>query len=190
MKTTELYFELILIGLQTSIWMSLSLVNLIGNIVIDWIYKVLDNFSSSILLIGILYIIGVLLDRLADIVFQERENYYRKKSGFINKTSVAIWQKFNVGKYAEFTRVRGRILRASIINLPLIILTLTWYIIENLYTLNLILYIWTLGIIFTYVAWKSYNETLEKYYARAHILEMSEQDGEEETKQKDEKEKI
>lgn len=176
MKTTELYFEMILIGLETSVWISFSFVNIIGNVIVDLIYKVLNNFSSSLLLIGIFYIIGVLLDRFADIVFQERENYYRRKSGFKNKTSVAIWQKNNVEKYAEFTRVRGRILRASIINLPLITLTLIWYIFNNLCSLNLIFYILALGILFTYVAWKSYNETLEKYYARAHILEMSEKD--------------
>lgn len=176
METTQLYIELIIIGLESSIWMCMFLINIIGNKVLNVISDILNNFSSSILFIGILYVIGILIDRLADILFQESEDKIRKKSGLKAKSSILIWKKYGTEKYAEYARSRIRILRATILNIPLITIGFILYIIEHGdKSYSIIIYVIFLGMLFTYVSWKSYNLSVIRYYNKACALETSEE---------------
>lgn len=173
MKTTQLYIELIIIGLETFIWMSIFLINSIGYEIGDIIINVLNEFSTSLLLIGILYIIGILIDRLVDMIFQKREDKIREQSGLQIKSSFLLLEKYNIENYADYSRSRIRILRASIFNIPLIVIAFLWYV--NKYVTKsylAVIYILVIGIFFTYLAWKSYNLTVKKYYDKVRILEM------------------
>lgn len=49
-----------------------------GNKVINIFNNILNNFSISLLLIGVLYVIGILIDRLADIIFQKKKSLLEK----------------------------------------------------------------------------------------------------------------
>ncbi len=71
METTKLYIELIVIGLETFSWMCIFLIDIVGNKILNFFTKIIDNFSSSLLLIGFLYIIGLLFDRFADMIFKK-----------------------------------------------------------------------------------------------------------------------
>lgn len=95
MQTTELYVELIIIGLETSIWICMFLINIIGKSFIDFFGEVLKNFSSSLLIIGVLYIVGLLLDRLSDLFFQKVEDNIRNNSGLETDKSTMAWERFN-----------------------------------------------------------------------------------------------
>lgn len=175
METTQLYIELIIIGLEGFIWMCTFLVDIIGNKAISVLTNIIGNFSSSLLLIGILYVIGILIDRFADIIFQKKENAIRNKSGLQAKSSILVWKKYDAEKYAEYSRTRVRILRASILNLPMISISFILYVIRCLDKFYmLVIYILILGILFTYVSWKSYNLSLIRYYDKACALEASE----------------
>ncbi len=174
METTQLYIELIVIGLETFGWMSLFLIDIIGNEIISIFDNILENFSTSLLLIGILYIIGILMDRLADMMFQKGENSVRENSGLKAKSSFLVWKNFGAEKYADYARSKIRILRASILNIPLITMSSIWYIIEFFDKLYMVVvYVLIIGIFFTYIAWKSYNLSLKRYYDKACALEIS-----------------
>lgn len=174
METTQLYIELIIIGLEGFIWMCTFLVDIIGNKATSVLTNVLDNFSSSLLLIGILYVIGILVDRFADIIFQKREDAIRNKSGLKAKSSILVWKKYDAEKYAEYSRTRVRILRASILNLPMISISFMLYVMKYLDKFYmLVIYILILGTLFTYVSWKSYKLSLIRYYDKACALETS-----------------
>lgn len=174
METTQLYIELIIIGLEASIWMCIFYINIVGNKIMNIITNIVNNLGSSLLLIGILYIIGVLVDRLADVIFQKTENNIRSKSGMKAKSSIIIWGKNNQSDFANYARTRIRILRASIINIPLIMISVVWYTLEYYeWQTILVIYILSLGILFTYVAWHSFVKLVEIYYDKARVLEMN-----------------
>lgn len=175
METTRLYIELVIIGLEGFIWMCTFLVDVIGNKAMGVLADILDNFSSSLLLLGILYIIGILVDRLADFIFQKKENAIRNKSGLHAKSSILVWNKYDAENYAQYTRTRIRILRASILNLPMISISIMLYVMKYLdKSYMLIIYTLILGTLFTFVSWKSYNLSLIRYYDKACALESSE----------------
>ena len=176
METTQLYIELIIIGLEASIWMCIFFVNIVGNKVLSIYSDVLDNLSSSLVLIGILYIVGIMTDRLSDIFFQKIENKIRLKSGLQAKTSILIWKKYNQEKFSDYTRSRIRVLRASILNVPLISVSLIWYVLKYFNKkLFVIIYIFLLGFLFTYVSWKSFVKLVSNYYNKARVLELNDE---------------
>lgn len=174
METTHLYVELIIIGLETSVWMCMVYINIVGNQIAEIISKVLNNFSSSLLLIGLLYIVGILMDRLADMIYKKIENRIRKESGLEAKSSILIWKKYDQEKVSDYMRSRIRILRVSTLNIPLITLSFLWSVLVSAGTsLFLVIYIIIIGILFTYVSWKSYIKSVQNYYNKARVLELS-----------------
>ena len=177
METTQLYIELVIIGLEAFGWISFFVIDIIGNKVVSIFNNILNNFSTSVLLIGVLYVIGILIDRLADMIFQKKEDSIRKNSGLKAKSSILIWKKYGAEKYADYVRSKIRILRASILNIPLITISSIWYVIKCFDKLYMIMtYILILGILFTYTAWKSYNLSIKRYYDKAYALEIGEEE--------------
>lgn len=174
METTKFYIELIIVGLETFVWMAIFFINIIEDKILGILYKILNNFSSSLLLIGILYIIGVLMDRLVDSIFQKLENEIRNNSGLETKSAILVWKKHDQEKFADYTRSRIRIIRASIINIPLITISLMWSVFkfyqQEYFAMG---YIFILGALFTYVAKKSLNRLLKTYYDKARVFEIS-----------------
>lgn len=53
MYPTHLYVELIVIGIETTVWMCMVYINIVGNKILDIISQILNNLASSILLIGL-----------------------------------------------------------------------------------------------------------------------------------------
>lgn len=185
MKTTQMYIELVVIGLETSIWICIMFINLLGSQISRNILYILDNWTTSILVFGVLYIVGVLSDRLSDLVFQCIEQTVRRQSGLEAKTSIIIWEKYNQEKFSDYTRSRIRILRASIINIPLITLGSIWYLFQiNGQYHEAVLFILFLGGIATYISQKSYIKLVKGFYQKAHILEMERKEVESECKGK------
>lgn len=178
MKTTELYVELIIIGLETSIWMCMFIINIVGREFIDFMNEVLKNFSSSLLIIGILYIVGLLLDRLSDLFFQKIEDGILERSGLETFKSTIAWERFNQEYFFRYVRSRMRILRTSVINIPLITISFIWFVIKNQYSILLMLYILILGILFTYISWKALIKSTNTYYDKAKKLQLSEKHSE------------
>ena len=88
-----------------------------------------------------------------------------------------VWKKYDAQKYSDYSRSKIRILRSSIINIPLITISLIWYILKyNEKFYGITIYVLILGILFTYVSWKSYNLSIKRYYDKACALEISEKE--------------
>lgn len=174
METTHLYVELVIIGLETSVWMCMVYINIVGNQVLDTISKILNNFASSLFFIGLFYIVGILMDRLADMIYKKTENKIRRESELKAKTSILIWKKYDQEKVSDYMRSRIRILRVSTLNVPLIALSFLWYVLVSVETpLFLSIYIILLGVLFTYISLKSYLKSVRDYYNKAKALELS-----------------
>lgn len=173
MEFTQLYVEMVIIGLETSIWIYTIFVNISGNKIYDGISTITDSFALSVLLIGILYVIGIMMDGIANILFQNNENRVRQKSGLQAKSTILIWQETDQAKkYFEYARSRIRILRSSVLNMPLISVNLIWYVCRFDYNKLLSFYILFLGAFFTLMSWKAFQKLLNSYYNKARVLEL------------------
>lgn len=179
MATTSLYVELIIIGLETFIWIASFSLCLTDIKYVSVIRNIIEKLPASIFMIGILYILGLIMDSFADRMFENLENSIRQKSGLRAKSSVLIWKNSGQEEYFKFVRPKIRVLRASSINIPLVTASLIWVCLkyckpESL--LLLFLYISIIGGFLSVSSYKGYKKTLATFYTKAHILEESIED--------------
>ncbi len=173
METTALYVEMIIIGIETSVW-----IGIFSGILTDfWIWEkfshLIEKLPATILLLGILYVIGVTVDRAADTLCSGFEKKLKKASKLDASSSILIWKSAGQENYFTYTRSRIRILRASVMNFPLI--TLSTIILINLKIKTYYLFcffIAILGLLFTIFAFCGYKNSVESYYKKARLLEL------------------
>ena len=109
MGTTALYVELVIIGLETAMWIAAFSIYLTDVQYISLIGKLLGILPASVLLLGILYILGLITDRVADYLFDKEENKIRLNSGLHAKSSILIWKKSSQEEYFKFTTLNEQI---------------------------------------------------------------------------------
>lgn len=131
MNTTLLFAELIIIGLQASLWLLLLITVNFGAISVSAVARLgfadwQTMFVISIL--SIIYIIGIILDRFADLLFSSWDKYIRNQifpnppiSINVMKAQLSKDSEY-VNRQFEYTRSRIRISRASAINFSIMII--------------------------------------------------------------------
>ena len=141
MNTTLLFAELLIIGLQASLWLFLLALLSFG---VNWLQSLkaigLADWQTVIVVVAlsIVYVIGIIVDRLADLVFSSWDK--RIRDSIIPKAPVPIAvMRFQLGKdneylnrQFEYTRTRMRISRASILNFALSTVFGVWLIFQQL----------------------------------------------------------
>lgn len=101
METTALYVELVIIGFQSSIWMISLVTFFTDEQFLLTIFNMFDSVPASIFLVGILYIIGIIIDRFADIVFLKYEEREKRNAKIISKSCGSIWEKVGVNIFCN-----------------------------------------------------------------------------------------
>ena len=139
MSTTLLFVELLIIGTQTSIWLFLISINVFGS---NWlnteIFAGLSEWETliSVVILSIIYVLGIIVDRVADFLFSYWDNNIRQSmmpsSQFPLSSAV---MRFRLGKdneylnrQFEYTRSRIRISRASTLNFAITTLMGIWLV--------------------------------------------------------------
>ena len=177
METTKLYIELIIIGLQSSVGVAFTLMNIIGLEMSKKIIALSDKFLISILLLGVFYILGLIVDRFSDMLFQKLENKLRNKSGLKSKSVMLLPFSDNQYEFIMYCRSRIRILRATIINTFFVMASTLWFII--LYTsynrLGYILFVSIGGTFIIIVCYTSLCKLLENTYNKAKVFELEQE---------------
>jgi hypothetical protein len=172
MSTTSLYVELVVIGVQTTMWWALLL-----DCVEHGIIKTLLNLTNSALLIvlflGMAYVIGMIFDRLANAVFQRKENDVRKASGLQAKSSLLVTETDKMKDHQSYTRSKYRILRSTTINIPLIsICAVVNILINHTNKIQLVIAILIIGVVFTVVSYWGTLCTIKDFYDKARVIEL------------------
>ena len=103
MGTTSLYVEIVIIGLETMMWIISFFIYLTDIKYISLIENVVEKLPAAIFILGMLYVLGLIIDRVADWLFNNIENRIRKSSGLMAASSILIWKK---------------VIKKSILNLP------------------------------------------------------------------------
>lgn len=128
MQTTNLFVELLLIGIGAALWIGLLFISVFGidpNSIVELTAK--NQIMWAAIGIAVLYILGILVDRLADLVFDKKNKkimhryYENRKQLLIDRTMIYKETSPLVDNIA-YGRSRMRICRGWIFNLVWIIL--------------------------------------------------------------------
>jgi 8-oxo-dGTP pyrophosphatase MutT (NUDIX family) len=140
MATTAMFIEILIIGLQAVVWVALLAASIFGIKSVQ-----LQNLSDwetliIVLVFAIAYVLGILMDRLADTAFNKIYKIRKLIKPLIRKSTKGdkdetlpapfgemrlqiMMQNDTVGKFMDYQRSRLRIARATVLNLPLIIIS-------------------------------------------------------------------
>jgi hypothetical protein len=123
MNTTLLFVEIFIAGLQGLVWLALLILNLTGY---NWLLNVKFtelgdwSFLISALIFSFSYSLGIVIDRLANLIFSAWENKIQKKYAPKENRSFAYMryqlENESLIKQLEYSRTRLRIARSSAIN--------------------------------------------------------------------------
>lgn len=172
MGTTSLYVELIIVGLETIMWISSFSVFLTDIKYISVIKELIEKLPASIFLLGIMYILGLIFDRVSDLIFRKMENQIRSNSGLEAKSSILIWKASKQEEYFSFTRSKIRILRASTINIPLLVASIALNVFKYYQSKHMFLaFILIVGCALSYFTFVGYKQSIINFYNKAKILE-------------------
>jgi hypothetical protein len=140
MNTTMLFAEIIVIGLQSFVWILFLVLSVFGTNWITIISVALKDWQAfiAIIFVPIIYTLGIIIDRLSDIL-TDPWNERIKKQIIGNTEYPSTVMRFALGQnnptlnmQLEYTRTRMRIMRASAINFALTTVFILTYISSRL----------------------------------------------------------
>ena len=79
METTKLYVEYIVVGMETLAIIFLVIFIIIGDAFLPIIKYCIKNIVPSIIMLGWCYILGLIVDRIADIIYDKRKMHIKEK---------------------------------------------------------------------------------------------------------------
>ena len=140
MSTTAIIIEILIVGIMSSIWITLLILTIFGY---DWIQPLFTSLKgwellTSFYFISFFYAIGIFVDRIADVfsVIIKPQGLLLKFEWIKTKSEEAhsdkrmyimcIEKKAN--EFLEHIRSRIRIVRAALINIPLITVSLLYFL--------------------------------------------------------------
>ena len=141
MSTTLLFVEILLIGLQSGVWIIFLVLVLWGNDFLKllenvWLSDI--NIAIGLIIISFLYTIGIVIDRIADTIF---ERWYTglKNKVFPSRKTPTQKMRFELSKSNPelannmyYARSRIRIARASVVNFILITMFSLMYVVTRI----------------------------------------------------------
>jgi len=129
MSTTSLFVELVVIGAGAAIWVGLLILAVFG---VEWLPAVAASreFALPMLLpaLSIMYVLGILVDRLADGIFVRQADRLRARTfptreDYRYARTLIYVQSDSLKDLFEYNRSRLRICRGWVVNAVLILLT-------------------------------------------------------------------
>lgn len=131
MSTTDLFVELIIIGMGSAIWIFLLIASIFG---FSWIdSNKLFSLPALIPFLSLTYVVGIIVDRIADTLFERIWSkklfgkYYKNKDDFHNDRRIIYIHEGRLADLLEYGRSRLRICRGWVLNSVLIFLALNLF---------------------------------------------------------------
>jgi hypothetical protein len=179
MNTTLLFAELLIIGLQGSLWIFLLVLNIFGYRWLQGLHSTgLSEWQAVLiaLLLSFVYVLGIIIDRLADLIFS-RQNKSIGEKIIPNAPFPVSVMRFTMGKdneylnrQFEYTRSRMRIARASSLNFGLSTILAATFILLRLQNLNSMekwvcfFFVLLTGIFLTAATVYTWNKLMRTYF--------------------------
>ncbi|MCP4536302.1 MAG: hypothetical protein GY832_04075 [Chloroflexi bacterium] len=132
MSTTDLFVELMVIGIGAAIWLILLIFSIFGY---KWILP--EQVVSLVALIpvaAVVYVLGIVVDRIADTIFEKLwgqtlcKKVYETKKEYYDDRRLIYTRAERLGNLLEYGRSRLRICRGWTLNTILILITQNMFI--------------------------------------------------------------
>ena len=174
MNTTLVFAELLIIGLEGGVWVSFLLLSLFGAGTFEKPLTFLQDWQLLVLptIFALIYVLGVIIDRVADSLFRGKEEKIDNEIVGDLPVTISV-MRFSLGTQNDFlnqqldyTRTRIRIVRASIVNFPLIALSLSLFLLTGLPNIpanlqwNYAIIILGVGILAAYAAYRTWRSLI------------------------------
>lgn len=174
MNTTNLFVELIVIGVGTAAWIVLLVLSFSCLTTSD--ITNLLKIEMAIPLLAVIYVLGIVTDRIADTIFEKLwgDKIRQRKFGDLDKYYLArreiLTKSERLSDLLEYGRSRLRICRGWCFNSILIIITLNlflWFTTEPGINKGALRFQGTISfIILTVATWYSWKKLVEAEYRK------------------------
>ena len=179
MKTTSVVIEILIIGLQTIMWLALIVLSVFGY---RWVR--IDSgllLALTLFVTAISYTLGVLFDnlwnRLSKIIDEPIRLKFFSVSEEAHSTRInVLFNNKNAVEFMEYIRSRMRIARASFYNFFLITICALIFITTQLQwvaaelRIKLITFVIISGVLLTVLALSTYRKIVHTYYKQISII--------------------
>ena len=115
MSTTNLFVELLVIGVGAVCWVGMLIMGIFG---VEWFEaELLQSYPILVVLLAIVYLLGIISDRLADYVFDKlfsgalRTRYFHEKREYQDARRLIFSSSNRLADMHEYGRTRIRICR-------------------------------------------------------------------------------
>lgn len=132
MSTTNLFVELLVIGVGASIWLVLVVLSMFGT---SWVpVEQLFSPPAALPLLAIVYVLGIVSDRMADAVFEWlwnddlRGSRFSSRGEYYNARRIILTRSERLSDLLEYGRSRLRICRGWALNSLLIAVGLNTFL--------------------------------------------------------------
>lgn len=128
MATTNLFVELIVIGVGAACWVTLFMLGLIG--VESFPLQAAPGYPILVFLLPLVYLLGIISDRMADFVFDKlfsgplRARYFPDRREYQDARRLVISSSSRLANMHDYGRTRIRICRGWALNALLIAVAL------------------------------------------------------------------
>lgn len=125
MATTNVFAELLIIGIETLVWIALLIFCLFGYSWID--FSMFNQLALAIPLAALTYVIGIIMDRVSDTLLAGADHRIRRS--VLGESAAPLFASLRISILArspylstdlDYLRSRLRIMRSSIINFGLL----------------------------------------------------------------------
>lgn len=139
MTTTAIFAELLVIGFQTALWITLFALAGLGIDPLKDLLPTLEKWAAllSIVAVALAYTLGVIVDRLTDMAYTKwfmKREWFKKLLVLRKQESKFSWQRLFIyvqsgqpSQFMEYSRSRIRIARSSIANIMLMALSVVTF---------------------------------------------------------------
>jgi hypothetical protein len=136
MTTTNVFAELLIIGIETLGWIALLLLSLFGY---EWIdFSILNNLVIAIPLAAAAYVLGIMMDRISDVLLAGADHKIRQKvlgervaQSFPQLRIYILAKSPFLSTDLDYLRSRLRIMRSSLVNFGLLAITAAAFILSR-----------------------------------------------------------
>ncbi len=174
MGTTELFVELVVIGIGAFAWMAIGTFSIFGY---TWVpVDQLLSVSTLIPFLSVVYIVGIVTDRIADVLFEAiwvpgvQRKYYASGDKAREDRRLIYSRNEYLANLIEYGRSRLRICRGWAFNAVLLMIAANFFIADQVMNreLQIKLFIWInllVGFI-AYFSWYTWYKLLDTQYRR------------------------
>lgn len=174
MSTTNLFVELIVIGVSAFIWLVLFIFSVFGY---AWVpIDLLSSPSAAVAVLAVIYVLGIISDRIADTVFNWiwsddlRGPYFQDIGEYYKARRLILTRSERLSDLLEYGRSRIRICRGWAFNSILITISLNTFLWMNLSDKSSI---WAISIfssisllVFAFAAWFAWQKLIKTEYRK------------------------